>query len=57
MHVQVNTDNHIESSDRLIRQVEALKGSAKKLERILNDTAGRLGDPKGRTSYTGERTN
>ncbi len=30
---------------------QALKGCAKKLARLLNDTAGRLGDPKGRTSF------
>ncbi|HUE71553.1 MAG TPA: HPF/RaiA family ribosome-associated protein [Pirellulaceae bacterium] len=35
---------------------QALKGCAKKLSRILNDTAGRLGDPKGRTSYAGDQT-
>ncbi len=35
---------------------QALKGCAKKLARLLNDTAGRLGDPKGRTSYAGDQT-
>lgn len=34
---------------------QALKGAAKKLARLLNDTAGRLGDPKGRTSYGGDQ--
>jgi len=116
MNIQVSTDNHIEGSEELTRQVEgvvegslgrfgewitrvevqlsdesssskardndkrcvmearpaglqpisvshqgatldqALKGSAKKLARLLNDTAGRLGDPKGRTSYGGDQT-
>jgi ribosome-associated translation inhibitor RaiA len=36
---------------------QALKGAAKKLARLLNDTSGRLRDPKGRTSYAGEQTN
>jgi len=117
MQVQVSTDNHIEGSAELSRQVEAvvegalgrfsdwitrvevqlsdessgsktrdndkrcvmearpagqqpisvshlgatldqaLKGSAKKLARLLNDTQGRLHDPKGNTSYAGELTN
>ena len=117
MQVQVSTDNHIEGSAELSRQVEAvvegalgrfsdwitrvevqlsdessgsktrdndnrcvmearpagqqpisvshqgatldqaLKGSAKKLARLLNDTKGRLHDPKGNTSYAGELTN
>lgn len=35
---------------------QALKGCAKKLTRLLNDTAGRLGDTKGRTSYAGDQT-
>jgi hypothetical protein len=30
---------------------QALKGCARKLARLLNDTARRLGDPKGRTSF------
>jgi hypothetical protein len=34
---------------------QALKGSAKKLVRLLDDTAGRLGDPKGRTSFGGDQ--
>jgi len=113
MNIQVNTDNHIEGSDELTRQVEdvvegslgrfgewitrvevhlsdessssksrdndkrcvmearpsgqqplsvshqgstmdqALKGSAKKLVRLLDDTKGRLQDPKGNTSFAG----
>lgn len=35
---------------------QALKGSAKKLERLLNDTKERLEDPKGNTSFAGEQT-
>jgi ribosome-associated translation inhibitor RaiA len=35
---------------------QALNGAAKKLARLLNDTAARLGDPKGRTSYGGDQT-
>ena len=113
MIIQVSTDNHIEGSDELTRQVEnilegtlgrfgewitrvevqlsdessssksrdndkrcvmearpagqqpvsvshqgatmdqALKGSAKKLVRLLDDTKGRLDDPKGNTSFAG----
>jgi ribosome-associated translation inhibitor RaiA len=36
---------------------QALKGSAKKLARLLNDTKDRLENPKGNTSYAGEQTN
>ena len=32
---------------------QALKGSAKKLARLLDDTKGRLNDPKGNTSFAG----
>ncbi len=32
---------------------QALKGCVKKLERLLDDTKGRLYDPKGNTSYAG----
>jgi len=113
MIIQVSTDNHIEGSDELTRQVEnilegtlgrfgewitrvevqlsdessssksrdndkrcvmearpagqqpvsvshqgatvdqALKGSVKKLVRLLDDTKGRLDDPKGNTSFAG----
>lgn len=35
---------------------QALKGCAKKMARVLNDTAGRLGDTKGRTSFAGDQT-
>jgi hypothetical protein len=35
---------------------QALKGCAKKLARLLNDTAERLGDPKGRTSCAGDHS-
>lgn len=35
---------------------QALKGCAKKLARLLSDTAGRLGDHKGRTSFAGDQT-
>ena len=113
MNIQVNTDNHIQGSEELTRQVEgvvegslgrfgewitrvevqlsdensrsksrdndkrcvmearpagrqpvsvshqgatvdqALKGSAKKLARLLDDTKGRLDDPKGNISFAG----
>jgi len=113
MIIQVSTDNHIEGSDELTRQVEtildgtlgrfgewitrvevqlsdessssksrdndkrcvmearpagqqpvsvrhqgatvdqALKGRVKKLVRLLDDTKGRLEDPKGNTSFAG----
>jgi len=113
MNIQVSTDNHIEGSEELTRQVEnvvegslgrfgewitrvevqlsdessssksrdndkrcvmeartagqqpvsvshqgatvdqALKGSVKKLVRLLDDTKGRLDDPKENTSYAG----
>jgi len=113
MNIQVSTDNHIEGSEELTRQVEnvvegslgrfgewitrvevqlsdessssksrdndkrcvmeartagqqpvsvshqgatvdqALKGSVKKLVRLLDDTMGRLDDPKENTSYAG----
>lgn len=33
---------------------QALKGCVKKLARLLDDTKGRLDDPKGNTSYAGE---
>lgn len=36
---------------------QALNGSVKKLERLLNDVKGRLGNPKGNTSFAGEQTN
>jgi len=32
---------------------QALKGSVKKLVRLLDDTKGRLDDPKGNTSFAG----
>ena len=35
---------------------QALKGCVKKLERLLDDTKGRLYDPKGNTSYAGDQT-
>lgn len=117
MQVQVSTDNHIEGSEELSRQVEAvvagaldrfsdwitrvevqlsdensgsktrekdmrcvmearpagqqpisvshqgatldqaLKGSAEKLSRLLNDTKDRMKNTKGNTSYAGEETN
>jgi len=112
MQIQINTDNHVEGSEELTRDVEsmvegalgrfsewitrvevqlsdedgpknhgnakrcvmearpeghqplsvshqgatmdqALKGCIKKLERVLDDTKGRLYDPKGNTSYAG----
>lgn len=34
---------------------QALKGSAKKLERLLSDTKGRLGNVKGNPSFAGEQ--
>jgi hypothetical protein len=34
---------------------QALNGCANKLVRLLDGTAGRLGDPKGRTSYGGDQ--
>jgi len=34
----------------------ALSGAAKKLARQLDDTAGRLGDPRGNTSHAGDET-
>ena len=34
---------------------QALNGCAKKLAPLLDGTAGRLGDPKGRTSYGGDQ--
>jgi ribosomal subunit interface protein len=114
MKIQVNTDNHIESNEGLIRHVEsvveetlsrfgsrvtrvevhltdesssaksggddkrcamearlaglqpiavshqsptvdqAIEGAADKLEKTLERTLGRLDDPKGRTSFSGE---
>jgi hypothetical protein len=35
---------------------QALKGCAKKLARLLDDTKGRLDNPKGNTSFAGEQT-
>lgn len=35
---------------------QAVKGCAKKLARLLDDTKGRLNDHKGNTSYAGDQT-
>lgn len=115
MNIQVNTDNHIQGSEELTREVEtvvegtlgrfgdwitrvevqlsdedgpknrgsgkrcvmearpaghqpvsvshqgatvdqAIKGSVKKLARLLDDTKGRLEESKGNTSFAGEQT-
>jgi ribosome-associated translation inhibitor RaiA len=113
MHIQVNTDRHVEGKEEVIRQIEAVvadalgrfdawvsrvevhlsdengrtksgdndkrcvvearpaglqpisashqgatlqqavSGAARKLARLLDSTAGRLGDPRGRTPYGG----
>ena len=36
---------------------QAIDGAADRLARLLDDTAGRLGTPKGRTSFGGDQTN